>query len=73
MWFVRWVLVILMFNGMGQFKIGTSEMIYFDKIACEHQRSIQDQALEKTKPSEHAYFLTACFEMPEVKKVGTLL
>ncbi len=64
-----WVLVVLMFNGMGDFRISTNQIIYFEHETCLIAKSIQDQALETTKPTPQAHFQTHCFKFPETKTI----
>ena len=63
-----WVLVIIMFNGVGEFRVMNNQMIYFKHEACLYAKDIQDQALSATKPSPKAHFQSACFKFPE--KIG---
>ena len=60
-----WVIVIVMFDGLGSFKVASDQMLYARYELCKGARISLHTTLERSKPHPDAVVMSSCTEVSE--------
>jgi len=58
-----WLIVFLMFDGFGQFKVASDQKVYANWGLCNDARIQIHKELERIKPSPNAVVFSTCSDV----------
>ena len=60
-----WVIVLVMFDGLGAFKVASDQMLYASWDLCNGSRVQLHALLERSKPNPNAVIMSTCTDVSE--------
>ena len=60
-----WVIVLVMFTGVGSFKVASDQRLYASWELCNGARIQHQATLERSKPHPDAVVMSSCTEVSE--------
>jgi len=60
-----WVMVLVMFSGVGSFKVASDQRLYASWELCNGARIQLHASLERSKPNPDAVIMSTCTDVSE--------